>query len=70
MEYIEYPKSLYRKGEEQVVDDVEQEDAARADGWTDFLTDRDGAQGAAEPPSGGATAAEATRKPGRPRKAQ
>lgn len=35
-EFIEYPKMLYRDGEQLVVDDATGEDAARVDGFHGF----------------------------------
>ena len=32
-EFVEYPKMLYRDGEQLIVDDTEAEDVARADGF-------------------------------------
>lgn len=40
MEYIEYPKALYRNGEFKVVPGVEEEEAARADGYSDWAQDQ------------------------------
>ncbi len=37
--FQEYPKALYNAGAQLVVDDAEQEDAARADGWLDWHDD-------------------------------
>ena len=45
-EFIEYPKMLYRDGEQRIVDDTKAEDAARADGFHDF-----GATVADDPPA-------------------
>jgi len=39
MEYQEYPKALYLAGQQLVVEDSEQEEAARADGYTDWHAD-------------------------------
>lgn len=40
MTFHEYPKALYRKGDYMQVPDKAAEQAARAEGWTDYLTDR------------------------------
>lgn len=39
MEFLEYPKALYLAGQQLVVDDSDQEDAARADGYDDWHAD-------------------------------
>ncbi len=39
MEFQEYPKALYLAGQQLVVDDSEQEEAARADGYEDWHAD-------------------------------
>lgn len=39
MEFHEYPKALYLAGQQLVVDNAEQEDAARADGYDDWHAD-------------------------------
>lgn len=41
MEFLEYPKALYLAGQQIVVDDVEQEEAARADGYDDWHADHE-----------------------------
>lgn len=55
MEYQEYPKALYLAGQQLVVDDSEQEEAARADGYDDWHADHartNGAEQAEEPSAG------------------
>lgn len=37
--FLEYPKALYQAGAQRIVDDLEQEDAARAEGWLDWHDD-------------------------------
>lgn len=37
--FQEYPKALYQAGAQRIVDDLEQEDAARAEGWLDWHDD-------------------------------
>ena len=53
MEFIEYPKALYRQGEYSEVGDRVAEEDARANGWSDWQADRDamdaGAPGDAAP---------------------
>ena len=39
MEFLEYPKALYLAGQQIVVDDAEQEQAARAGGYDDWHAD-------------------------------
>lgn len=39
MEYIEYPKALYRNGEYTIVPDAAHEEVARADGYKDYADD-------------------------------
>lgn len=39
MEYIEYPKALYLKGDYLAVANVAEEEAARAAGYTDWAED-------------------------------
>ena len=39
MEFQEYPKALYLAGQQMLVDDAEQEEAARADGYDDWHAD-------------------------------
>lgn len=39
MEYQEYPKALYRRGEYQAVHDEQEEATQRKDGWSDWHTD-------------------------------
>jgi hypothetical protein len=39
MEFQEYPKALYLAGQQLVVEDSEQEEAARADGYDDWHAD-------------------------------
>lgn len=46
MEFIEYPKALYMAGQQMLVDDAEQEAAARADGYDDWHADHDRTTGA------------------------
>jgi hypothetical protein len=41
MEFIEYPKALYLAGAYRQVDDAEQEAAARADGYDDWVADHE-----------------------------
>ncbi|MEH6435778.1 hypothetical protein [Massilia sp. DD77] len=41
MEFLEYPKALYLSGQALVVDDEEQEDAARANGYDDWHADNE-----------------------------
>jgi hypothetical protein len=41
MDFIEYPKALYRDGEYAQVDGAEQEVAARADGYDDWAADQE-----------------------------
>ncbi len=56
MEFQEYPKALYKAGAQHIVEDDEQEDAARDDGWLDWhddharLNEPDTAQTEAETP--------------------
>ena len=61
-EYKEYPKSLYLKGEERVVNDEAEDAAAAADGFTDWNTDHVKTHGAPVSASGeaGATEGEVT----------
>jgi hypothetical protein len=40
-EIIEYPKAQYRNGEYMAVADRDEEDAAAADGWTDWHSDQE-----------------------------
>lgn len=40
--YQHYPLALYRKGEYMAVANETEEARARAEGWTDYTTDRDG----------------------------
>lgn len=49
MEFQEYPKALYLAGQQLVVEDSEQEDAARADGYDDWHADHARTEGGAEP---------------------
>lgn len=56
MEHLEYPKALYLAGQQLIVEDAEQEDAARADGYDDWHADHartngdaDGATGTEQP---------------------
>lgn len=37
--FQEYPKALYQAGAQRIVDDLGQEDAARAEGWLDWHDD-------------------------------
>lgn len=46
MEFIEYPKALYLAGQQIVVDDAEQEETARADGYDDWHADHARTEGA------------------------
>lgn len=46
--FHEYPKALYRAGQQLVVDDSEQEDAARVDGYDDWHADHARTEGADE----------------------
>lgn len=39
MAFQEFPKALYRDGEYAAVDDATEEEAHRADGWTDWAED-------------------------------
>jgi len=39
MEFLEYPKALYLAGQQLLVDDAEQEEVARADGYDDWHAD-------------------------------
>lgn len=39
MEFVEYPKSLYRMGEHLIVRDRAEDEAALAEGFTDWPTD-------------------------------
>lgn len=39
MEFMEYPKALYLAGQQLVVDNIEQEESARADGYDDWHAD-------------------------------
>ena len=38
--FLEYPKALYKAGAQHNVDDLAQEDAARAEGWLDWHDDQ------------------------------
>jgi hypothetical protein len=50
MEFLEYPKALYLSGQALIVDDAEQEHAARGDGYDDWHADHARTNGAdAEP---------------------
>lgn len=48
MDFQEYPKALYLAGQQIVVDDAEQEEAARADGYDDWHADHARTTGAAD----------------------
>lgn len=48
MEYIEYPKALYRDGIYLEVQDPESEEAARQDGYDDWAADNDRMPAAAD----------------------
>jgi hypothetical protein len=39
MEFMEYPKALYLAGQQLVVDNIEQEESARVDGYDDWHAD-------------------------------
>ncbi|MFK3738956.1 hypothetical protein [Massilia sp. TN1-12] len=45
---MEYPKALYLSGQQLVVDDAEQEGAARADGYDDWHADHERTNAPAE----------------------
>lgn len=45
MQFQEYPKALYLSGQQLVVDNAEQEDAARADGYDDWHADHERTNG-------------------------
>lgn len=45
MEFLEYPKALYLSGQQLIVEDADQEGAARADGYDDWHADHARAEG-------------------------
>lgn len=49
MEFQEYPKALYRKGEYIAVADAAEEEAQRTEGFTDWLADHTAMQAPAAP---------------------
>ena len=51
MEFQEYPKALYLAGQQLVVEDSEQEEAARADGYDDWHADHARTEGADDQPA-------------------
>lgn len=77
--FIEYPKAVYKSGEYRAVQDRAEEDAANAEGWTDWHSDQARMEQAAFEASLPAIAAPVEvpqpapvvekRKPGRPAKA-
>ena len=48
MQFQEFPKALYLAGQQLVVEDSEQEDAARADGYDDWHADHARTEGGAD----------------------
>lgn len=48
MQFQEFPKALYLSGQQLVVEDGEQEDAARADGYDDWHADQARTEGGAD----------------------
>jgi len=51
MQFQEFPKALYLAGQQLVVEDSEQEEAARADGYDDWHADHARSEGADEQPA-------------------
>ena len=49
MQFQEFPKALYLTGQQLVVEDSEQEEAARADGYDDWHADHARSEGTDEP---------------------
>lgn len=59
----EYPKALYKQGEYMAVQDFEQEESARNEGWDDWVADHARMNGETD-------SQEAPKRRGRPPKAQ
>jgi hypothetical protein len=51
MEFLEYPKALYLSGQALIVDNDEQEHAARGDGYDDWHADHARTNGADDAPA-------------------